>query len=196
MIALARILRSESRILIRSKLLSSIIMLRCSRPIMMRNEKVEGKLLNILIIFLYRHPTALARSNCDVYGKVNVKREVEKSFILPDITRSIETIEQHTVVDTIEEYKDISSSNCLNTTNSKSSLRSCDPQNRQKAKYLYNKKNKLMSKNMNQSYKDTNPKYISPNESQYVERVYKKQKCSFVHLNKNGRKGLKGAKIE
>jgi len=41
-----------------------------------------------------RHPTALARSNLDIYGKISGIRENEKSLVLPDITRSTETVLQ------------------------------------------------------------------------------------------------------
>lgn len=118
-------------------------------------------------------------------------RETDKSIILPDITRSSETIEHHNAVDASKEYKDWYAATSLKTVNSISSLRSFDIQNKQIAKY--NKKPKINSKNINRAYKEV-PNFSTPNDSQYVE-VYKKQKCSFMHLENNTRKGLKGAKM-
>jgi len=129
----------------------------------------------------------------EIYGKANATREVEKSIVLPEIARSSETIDQQTVTEAGEEYKDSNAINILNTVNSKASLRSWDTQNKQKAKY--HKKSKLIAKNVNKDYKDTSVNFATPNDSHYVERVYKKQKWSFVHLDRGGRSGFKGSKM-
>ena len=81
----------------------------------------------------------------------------------------------------------------MNTAHSRSSLNSCEI-NKVANKIKYEKNMKLV-KNSRKISKETGPMFQTPNDSHYVERIYKKQKWSFVSLEKNFQRGLKGSKI-
>ena len=111
---------------------------------------------------LRRHPTAVTRSNMDVYNRSSDGREIDKSFVLPNIIKSVDNVHQQ--MDSKDEYKDRSILEDLKVVKSQTSLRSCNIGTRSDSKTMNSKS--LCTRKMSKSNKqEANVKTIENDDS-------------------------------
>lgn len=142
-----------------------------------------------------RHPTAIMRCNMDTYVKSSKGREMDKSLILPSIIKASDSVQKDYEIN--EEYKDSQHVSELRLINSQSSLRANNFAS--KGDLLSSKSKSVCTRNKSKMDKHSKESLVSnsvtSSSCQYVEHVYRQQKCSFVKFERSNPLGVKQHKL-
>lgn len=131
-----------------------------------------------------RYPTVITRSEMDMYARAAYSKDKDNHLVLPKINKSNETVSN---VDYNKEYEDSHTTEDFKGLSSNLSVRTL---NGNKANSSKNSKSKSHCPRRKSRVVNPGKDLITLHSenmitSKQVEKVYKKQKCSFVKIDKD-----------